>query len=144
MQKLSTATAILAAGRAAYSFWYITVGLLAATGLERPLWSSAMEANSLGQLDLVQFMVWISYAVAYGATAILLLKGSRWALPVVVYAVAVDMSYWVTMATDESYANLLSLADGYLDLVVNSVNFLVLIGTALVTARQWMRPIDRL
>jgi len=143
LQKLTTATAILAAGRAAYSFWYIAVGLLAAVGMEKPLWSTPMEANSLGQLDLLQYLIWFSYAAGYALTAYLLINRSRWAMVTAGYAFAVDMSYWVTMATHESYVSLMSLADGYLDLVVNSVNFLILIGTALVTARQWLLPVDR-
>ena len=111
--------------------------------MEKPLWSTPMEANSLGQLDLLQYLIWFSYAAGYALTAYLLINRSRWAMVTAGYAFAVDMSYWVTMATHESYVSLMSLADGYLDLVVNSVNFLILIGTALVTARQWLLPVDR-
>lgn len=134
---------MLALGRAAYSFWYMAVALLAAAGAEQPLWSTLNEANALARLDPVQYLVWFSYAAAYAATGFLLLRRSRWALPTACFAFAVDMSYWVVMATSEQYASLLSLADGYLDLVVNSVNFLILIGTALCTARAWMPSASR-
>ena len=134
--------AIIAFGRSAYSFWYLAVGLLARFGVAQPLGATTFEAEALGHLPALQYMVWAAYASGYSLVGVMLLARSGWVVPIVVATVTVDMSYWILMLFSDSYSALTALADGYVDLFINIANFTILIGSVLL-AIYWSRLTPR-
>lgn len=124
---------LLAGGRACYTGWLIIASLMARSGMESGMGFGPETLQQMAEIPALPLIASIIYTLGYLFTAILVLAGSRRAVPVAIFAAALDIAFWAFNATNPLIAYLSQELDwgavGTRDMVLNLAAIAMVVGT---------------